>query len=151
MWSGIAAWHTRSIQQARRYGQVVSPIGRVRRLPDINSYNARLVGWSERSAVNSPVQGFASDLMQLAAAWIGGFALGHAPVWDAEIVATVHDSIVIEAPADRWEPVVRECMRRMVNVGELLPVLDCHLDVPLAVEAKVGTRWGLADIGTVES
>ena len=151
MWSGIAAWHTRSFQQARRYGQVVSPIGRVRRLPDINSYNARLVGWSERSAVNSPVQGFASDLMQLAAAWIGGFALGHAPVPDAEIVATVHDSIVIEAPADRWEPVVRECMRRMVNVGELLPALDCHLDVPLAVEAKVGTRWGLADIGTVES
>lgn len=151
MWDGIGAWHLRSIKKARMTGRVVSPIGRVRRLPDINSHNDRLVGWSERSAVNSPVQGFASDLMQLAAAWIGGFVPGHAPVWDAEIVATVHDSIVIEAPADRWEPIVRQCMDRMVNVGELLPALDCHLDVPLAVEAKVGTRWGLADIGTVES
>lgn len=151
MWDGIGAWHLRSIRKARMTGQVVSPIGRVRRLPDINSYNDRLVGWSERSAVNSPVQGFASDLMQLAAAWIGGLAPGHAPVWDAEIVATVHDSIVIEAPADRWESVVRECMDRMVRVGELLTELDCHLDVPLAVEAKVGSRWGLGDIGTVES
>jgi DNA polymerase-1 len=149
MWDGIGAWHLRSIKKARMTGRVVSPIGRVRRLPDINSYNDRLVGWSERSAVNSPVQGFASDLMQLAAAWIGGFAPGHAPVWDAEIVATVHDSIVIEAPADRWEPIVRQCMDRMVRVGELLTGLDCHLDVPLAVEAKVGTRWGLSDVGSL--
>ena len=150
MWDGIGAWHVRSIQKARLDGQIVSPIGRVRRLPDIHSPNGQKVGWAERSSVNSPVQGFASDCMQLAAAWIGGFVKGSGPVPNAEIVGTVHDSIVIEAPAEIWEPVVRECMDRMVRVGELLPALGCTLDVPLAVEAKVGSRWGLADVGVLE-
>jgi DNA polymerase-1 len=149
MWDGIGAWHMRSIAKARRDLQVVSPIGRVRRLPEIHSPNYRKQGWSERSSVNSPVQGFASDLMQLAAAWIGGFVAGHPSVEGALIVATVHDSIVIEAPIDSWEIVVRECMDRMVRVGELLVPLGCTFDVPLAVEAKVGQRWGLADVGVL--
>lgn len=151
MWDGIGAWHLRSIRRARETGQIVSPIGRVRRLPDIHSPNDQKVGWSERSAINSPVQGFASDLMQLAAAWIGGFLPDHAAVQGALIVATVHDSIVIEAPQESWETVVRECMDRMVRVGELLPLLGCILDVPLAVEAHVGYRWGLTDVGVIES
>jgi len=149
MWTGIGAWHIRSIQRARLDGQVVSPIGRVRRLPDIHSPNGQKVGWAERSSVNSPVQGFASDLMQLAAAWIGGFVRGHGAVQGAEIVGTVHDSIVVEVPRDGWERVVRTCMERMVFVGTLLSPLGCTLDVPLAVEAKCGTRWGLADVGVL--
>ena len=148
-WDGIAQWHTRTIERVRRTGQVVSPIGRVRRLPQIWWSNAERVAGAERAAVNSPVQGFASDLMQMAAASIGGYLPGTRPVEGARIVATVHDSILVEAPEDRWREVGRECQRRMVEVPTHLTRMGCHLDVPLVADATVGTRWGLRDLGTL--
>src|SRR5690625_3903911 len=69
-WEGLAEWHLRMIARAKRYGYVTSPIGRVRRLPDIHSPIQKLASGSERLAINAPVQGFASDLMQMATASI---------------------------------------------------------------------------------
>jgi DNA polymerase-1 len=149
MWDGISEWHQRAIGRARATGAVVSPIGRVRRLPDIHDGNPQRAGYAERAAVNAPVQGFASDLMQIAAASIQGFIPGHKAVPDVHLLATVHDSIVAEAPADRWEEVTRECIDRMMNLHGVLSRMDCALDVPLAAEATVGTRWGLSDVGTM--
>lgn len=149
MWDGMAQWHQREIARARATGQVISPIGRVRRLPNIHDGNEQVAAYAERGAVNSPVQGMASDLMQIAAAWIEGNLPGRDGVAGAYIVGTVHDSILIEADRDDWERVAKECVDRMLNVGEILRKLDCVLDVPLAVEGSVGTRWGLADVGKV--
>lgn len=146
-WIGLADWHAKAIRRAHNTGQVVSPIGRVRRLPDIHDHDPRKVGDAERRAINSPVQGFASDIMQIAAASIAGTLPGHQPVQDCYLVGTVHDSIVAEAPIDRWEPVVEQCRERMtVAVLDVLRKLDCAFDVPLVADAKVGTRWGLADV-----
>ena len=146
MWDGIGAWHRRVIRRARQTGYVVSPIGRVRRIPEIHDGYPGAVERAERMAVNSPVQGFASDLMQMAAASIQGLLPGTTAVPGAQIVATVHDSIVVEAPEDRWEAVTAECIERMTTLETVLERLDCTLDVPLVAEAKVGTRWGLADV-----
>lgn len=146
MWDGIGAWHRRVIRRARQTGYVVSPIGRVRRIPDIHDGYPGAVERAERMAVNSPVQGFASDLMQMAAASIQGLLPGTTAVPGAQIVATVHDSIVVEAPEDRWEAVTAGCIERMTTLETVLERLDCILDVPLVAEAKVGTRWGLADV-----
>lgn len=147
-WDGISAWHSRMIDRAHKTGQVVSPVGRVRRVPGVYSHNDTLVGMAERQAVNSPVQGFGSDLMQIAAACIEGTLPGYDPVPDVRLVATVHDDIVVEVPADNWEAASRECQRRMVEeVPKILLKMDCVLDVPLAAEVKVGTRWGLSDVG----
>jgi DNA polymerase-1 len=148
-WDGLQQWHQRVIRRVHATGQVVSPIGRVRRLPDIYDGSDERVGYAERAAINSPVQGFASDLMMMAAASIEGALPGHEPVKDAAIVATVHDDIVVEAPEDDWQRVGYECQERMVLIGEVLTRMDCHLDVPLAAEAKVGSRWGLSDIGVL--
>lgn len=144
MWDGMGEWHLRAIKRARDTGQVISPIGRIRRVPGI--FNDE-TGMYERAAVNSPVQGFASDLMQMAAASIAGRLPGVQAVHNAILVATVHDSILIEVPADDWERITRECIDRMLNLDDVLTRLDCTLSVPLAVEAKVGTRWGMADVG----
>lgn len=148
-WQGMAAWHERQVRRARATGQVVSPIGRVRRLPLIHDGNPSLANHAERQAINSPVQGFASDLMQMAAASIEGNLPGHDPVPDVRIVGTIHDSIVTEVPADDWKRATGRCMRRMLDLAPVLERMECHFDVPLAVEAKVGTRWGLADVGTI--
>jgi len=149
-WEGILDWHLRCVRLVHRDGQMISPIGRVRRLPSIWDGNAKVVSYAERSAINSPVQGFASDLMQMAAASIEGTLPGVQPVKDARIVATVHDDIVVEVPEDDWESRARACQHRMLTIGDHLVRLDCKLDVPLAVEAKVGTRWGLSDVGVLK-
>lgn len=149
-WEGMAAWHERQVRRAQQTGQVVSPLGRVRRLPAIFDGNPSIASHAERQAINSPVQGFASDLMQIAAASIEGNLPGYSPVPDVRLVATVHDSIVAEVPLDDWQRATGRMMRRMLDLDPVLSRMGCHLDVPLAVEAKVGSRWGLADIGSIK-
>jgi DNA polymerase-1 len=146
-WDGIAQWHARSIARAQRTGYVVSPIGRIRRLPDIWDANESLAAFAERNSINSPVQGFASDLMQMAAASIEGMLPGSSPVVGARLVGTVHDSILAEVREDDWKEIALECQQRMLSVPLLLRKLDCDFDVPLTADVKVGTRWGLSDIG----
>lgn len=148
-WEGMAQWHNAVSRQVRRDGYITSPIGRVRRLEDALGNDAYLVAEAERKAINSPVQSFASDIMQMTAADIGG-QFGN-PVPRVQIVGTVHDSLVVELPIDDWQRSVGRVMKRMINPHHLLERLGCRLDVPLAVEASVGTRWGLSDVATVVS
>lgn len=149
-WDGLAQWHQRVINIARRDGQITSPIGRVRRVPHIWDGNDYMASEAERQAINSPVQGFASDLMQMAAASIHGNLPGFTRVPDVHIVGTVHDSIVVEVPEDDWQRATARCMRRMLDLDPALKRLGCSLSVPLSVEAHVGSRWGLADVGVVK-
>ena len=146
-WDGMAQWHQRAAARVIQTGQVVSPIGRVRRLPGALSGDDDRVGAAVRAAINAPVQGFASDLMQTAAASIEWMLPNTSGVPGARIVATVHDSIVVEVPEDDWERATRECIDRMVTIGDVLTPMGCDLTVPLVAEAKVGTRWGLSDVG----
>ena len=150
-WEGIGQWHRKATERVRATGQVVSPIGRVRRLPDVWDGNERRAGHAERAGVNAPVQGFASDLMQMAAADIEGLMPGSTPVKDVRLVGTVHDSILVEVPLDDWEKATQAAVDRMLDLQRYLDRLGCLLDVPLAVEAKVGTRWGLTDVGVIEA
>lgn len=150
MWEGIREWHGRAVVRAHEAGQISSPIGRVRRVPDVWDGNDRVVGAAERKAINSPVQGFASDMMQVAAACIEGTLRGVDPVPEARLVGTVHDSILVEVPAERWQEVTAECKRAMENeVPIVLERMGCEFDVPLIADATVGTRWGLDDVGTL--
>lgn len=148
MWVGMREWHNNMMRLAHDMGQVVSPIGRVRRLPNIHDGNDRQVSDAERQAINSPVQGFGSDIMQMAAASIEGILPGSRRVDGARLVATVHDSIVAEVPEDSWEEVTRECVARMEGVvDELKDRFGVDFAVPLKADASVGTRWGWDDVG----
>lgn len=148
LWDGLAQWHRRVGLLASKNEQVTSPIGRVRRLPDINGPDNYLAAEAYRKAINSPVQGFASDLMQMAAASIQGYMPRVPAIRDAELLGTVHDSIVLQAPVERWEKVARQAQAYMVElVPRLLKRIGCDFDVPLAADVKAGTRWGLADVG----
>lgn len=150
MWDGIGQWHAKSIATVQRNGQVVSPIGRVRRLPNIWDGSEQMSSFCERAAINSPVQGFASDIMQIAAASIEGTLPGSTAVRGAKIVCTVHDDIIVEVPEDNWQEVTAECQARMVGVHPVLLRMGCDFTVPLEAVATVGTRWGLDDIGVLK-
>lgn len=147
-WVGMSDWHDEMIRRARRTGMVVSPLGRVRRLPNIHG-DGRAASHAERQAINSPVQSFASDMMQMAAASIHGNLPGTSPVPGVHLVGTVHDSIIAEVPEDDWQRATARCMNRMIDLEPHLKRLGCVLTVPLAVEAVVGTRWGLGDVGII--
>jgi DNA polymerase I-like protein with 3'-5' exonuclease and polymerase domains len=148
MWDGMRQWHERAKRRAYERGYVTSPIGRTQWLSDLYSKSAFKASHAERNALNSPVQGFGSDLMQMAAASIMGTLPGYPlpRVEGAHVVATVHDEICIEAPEDRWQEILVECKRRMEDVNTFLRPLDCRMDVPIVAGPSAGTRWGVHDL-----
>ena len=148
MWDGMRQWHERSKRRAYERGYVTSPIGRTQWLSDLYSKSSFKASHAERNALNSPVQGFGSDLMQMAAASIMGTLPGYPlpRVEGAHVVATVHDEICIEVPEDRWQEILVECKRRMEDVNTFLRPLDCQMDVPIVAGPSAGTRWGVHDL-----
>lgn len=148
MWDGMRQWHERAKRRAYERGYVTSPIGRTQWLSDLYSKSSFKSSHAERNALNSPVQGFGSDLMQMAAASIMGTLPGYPlpRVEGAHVVATVHDEICIEVPEDRWQEILVECKRRMEDVNTLLRPLDCQMDVPIVAGPSAGTRWGVHDL-----
>ena len=148
MWDGMRQWHERAKRRAYERGYVTSPIGRTQWLSDLYSKSSFKSSHAERNALNSPVQGFGSDLMQMAAASIMGTLPGYPlpRVEGAHVVATVHDEICIEVPEDRWQEILIECKRRMEDVNTFLRPLDCQMDVPIVAGPSAGTRWGVHDL-----
>ena len=148
MWDGMRQWHERAKRRAYERGYVTSPIGRTQWLSDLYARSSFKSSHAERNALNSPVQGFGSDLMQMAAASIMGTLPGYPlpRVEGAHVVATVHDEICIEVPEDRWQEILVECKRRMEDVNTFLRPLDCQMDVPIVAGPSAGTRWGVHDL-----
>ncbi len=105
--------------------------GRERPIPDINSRNANARGFAERTAVNSPLQGTAADLIKLAMVRIDAalVSAGHS----AAMLLQVHDELIFECPPEEVEPVSRLVKREMESVRQL--------DVPLVVDIGVGDNW----------
>lgn len=148
MWDGMRQWHEKARRRAYERGYVTSPIGRTQWLSDLYSKSSFKASHAERNALNSPVQGFGSDLMQMAAASIMGTLPGYPlpRVEGAHVVATVHDEICIEVPEDHWQEILIECKRRMEDVNTFLRPLDCQMDVPIVAGPSAGTRWGVHDL-----
>ena len=91
----LGAWHERQKKSVRMYKGVRSPIGRFRHLPNIDSPDKDLRGEAERQAINTPVQGMASDMMLLAMIEIDR-RLEANYLDKAFIVGQVHDAILVE-------------------------------------------------------
>ena len=103
----------RTLEEARRDQSVKTLFGRVRPIPDINSKNANLRGFAERTAVNTPLQGTAADLIKLAMIRIDA-AIRERGL-KSRMTLQVHDEFVFEVPEaeiDRMRTLVREHMER---------------------------------------
>lgn len=135
----LRPWHERQRRLARRYRRVVSPIGRVRHLPDILSQDEDVRAEAERQAINSPVQSLASDLMLFSLVRLHSRMRG---TDEAHVLGTVHDSILFairEEMVDRWVPVIKSTMEDMDTVKR---IFGCDITVPIVADIEVGSHWG---------
>jgi len=130
-YSGVRAFIDRTLDEARREGKVKTLFGRVRPIPDINSKNANLRGFAERTAVNTPLQGTAADLIKIAMIRIDA-ALRERRL-KSRMTLQVHDELVFEVPEAEIETLQTLVRDQMEKVH--------HLTVPLLVEVGVGPNW----------
>src|SRR6266496_6347520 len=130
-YSGVRQFIDRTLEETRREGKVKTLLGRVRPIPDINSKNFNLRGFAERTAVNTPLQGTAADLIKLAMIRIDAAILERG--LKSRITLQVHDELVFEVPEneiDSMRSLVREHMEQVHALA-----------VPLMVEIGVGKNW----------
>ena len=130
-YSGVRGFIDATLDQTRRDQKVKTLFGRIRPIPDINSKNATQRGFAERTAVNTPLQGTAADLIKLAMIRIDEEIRRRE--LKSRMTLQVHDELVFEVPENEVEvikPLVREHME------------NAHpLEVPLLVELGVGPNW----------
>jgi DNA polymerase-1 len=130
-YAGVRRFIDRTLEEARRTQQVTTLFGRVRPIPDINSKNANLRGFAERTAVNTPLQGTAADLIKLAMIRIDEAVTMRG--LGARMTLQVHDELVFEVPEAEIETVRSLVKEQMEQVHSLA--------VPLLVEIGVGKNW----------
>jgi DNA polymerase-1 len=127
----VRAFIDRTLDETRREGKVKTLFGRVRPIPDINSKNFNLRGFAERTAVNTPLQGTAADLIKLAMIRIDADILDRG--LKSRMTLQVHDELVFEAPEGEIE-IMRSLVREQMESAH-------QLSVPLMVEIGVGKNW----------
>lgn len=130
-YSGIEAYMQQTLDFARSHGYVETLSGRRRLLPEINNPNRMTRELNERMAINSPLQGSASDLIKQAMieiqAWIAAEQLS------ARLLLQVHDELLFEIPAADLDAIVPGIQQRMEQV--------VPLRVPLKVDVHSGLNW----------
>jgi len=130
-YKGVRLWIDRTIAQAREEGRVRTLLGRIRPIPDIHSKDYATRQFAERTAVNTPIQGTAADLIKIAMIQI--WKSLQEKKLSSRILLQVHDELVLESPMQevgRVQELVRQEMEHAVS-----------LKVPLLVAMSVGNNW----------
>ncbi len=130
-YAGVQAFIEKTLRQTRLDGSVRTMFGRVRPIPDIESRNPNQRGFAERTAINTPLQGTAADLIKLAMIVIDRKLTERG--LKTRMVLQVHDELLFEVPADETveiEGLVRTEMEGVVK-----------LSVPLVADLGFGANW----------
>ena len=130
-YSGVRAFIDKTLEEARRDQKVATLFGRIRPIPDINGKNVQQRGFAERTAVNTPLQGTAADLIKIAMIRIDE-AIRDRNL-KSRMTLQVHDELVFEVPEEELD-VMRSLVREYME--KVHP-----LAVPLVVEIGVGKNW----------
>ena len=128
---GVREYIERSVEQARQQGYVTTIFGRRRMLPDINSRNAVVRSFSERNAVNAPIQGSAADIIKIAMVRI--YAEMKQRGLKSKMILQVHDELnfdVVPAEAEVLTELVVRCMQNAY-----------HGEVPLTASHAIADNW----------
>src|SRR5271170_4877137 len=130
-YKGVRLFIDRLLEETRREQKVRTMFGRVRPIPDIQSRNANLRGFAERTAVNTPLQGTAADLIKLAMIRIDKRLTDEK--LKSVMTLQVHDELVFdvaEDEVDQMQSLVKEEMEGVIE-----------LKVPLVADCGVGPNW----------
>ena len=137
LYRGLEPWHKRQKAIVAHRGEVTSPFGRVRHLPNINSNDQGVRMEAERQAINSPVQATASDLTLFAMVQLHKEVLNPREI---RMVMTVHDSIrfeVREEMVGEYAPAIKEVMENL----PLRRTFGTELTVPIVADVEWGSHW----------
>ena len=130
-YQGVRKFIDSTLAEVRRDGQVRTMFGRLRKIPDIGSKNSSLRQFAERTAINTPIQGGAADLMKIA--MIGVDRALREQKSGARMLLQVHDELVLEVPEKEIQQaaaLVRDGMEQVYP-----------LDVPLEAYVAAGPNW----------
>jgi DNA polymerase-1 len=130
-YAGVRKFIEDTIAEVRQCGFTRTLFGRERPIPDMNSRNSNARGFAERTAVNTPLQGTAADLIKLAMIRIDR-ALEERRL-ASRMLLQVHDELLFEAPPEEVEGVRRLVKEEMENVHAL--------EVPLIADIGAGENW----------
>ncbi len=133
-YKGVKQFIDETIEQAGISKKTSTLLGRIRLLPDINSSNKNLREFAERTAINTPIQGTAADLIKIAMITVDS-AFTEKGLKSAMLLS-VHDEIVFEVPPDELDTVRTLVKDIMEGVWDL--------KVPLKVNMAVGENWAEA-------
>ncbi len=130
-YAGVKTFIEATIARVRETGYAETLYGRRRPIPDITSTNPNVRGFAERTAVNTPLQGTAADLIKVAMIQIHDEL--RAAGMEAKMILQVHDELVFEAPVGEVATLRAMVKRVMEGVKELA--------VPLVVDVGEGDNW----------
>jgi DNA polymerase-1 len=134
MYKGVKGFIDRTIKDAGETKKTSTLLGRIRLLPDINSTNKTVREFAERTAINTPIQGTAADLIKLA--MINVDAALRERGLEAAMLLSVHDEIVFEVPPEELDIVKNLVKEVMEGIWDL--------KVPLKVNVVAGSNWAEA-------
>jgi DNA polymerase-1 len=129
--AGVRKFIQETIAEVRKTGFAVTLFGRKRPIPDMHSKNPNARSFAERTAVNTPLQGTAADLIKLAMIRID--AILDRERLETKMLLQVHDELLFEAPPSEVEKVSQIVKHEMESVRKL--------DVPLVVDVGIGDNW----------
>ena len=130
-YAGVRVFIDRTIAEVRQSGVSLTLLGRRRPIPDMQSRNPAARSFAERTAVNTPLQGTAADLIKIAMIRIARVLKDEH--MQSRMLLQVHDELVFEAPPEETESLRTLVKREMEGVH---PV-----SVPLVVDVGVGKNW----------
>ncbi|HEX4580794.1 MAG TPA: DNA polymerase, partial [Acidobacteriaceae bacterium] len=130
-YTGVKKFIESTIAEVRRTGVTRTPLGRERPIPEMNSRNPSARGFAERTAVNSPLQGTAADIIKAAMIRIDRNL--REEKYQAAMLLQVHDELVFEAPAEETQKLSVMVKREMEQVYPL--------EVPMVADIGVGENW----------
>ncbi|MEI6080294.1 MAG: DNA polymerase I [bacterium] len=130
-YAGVARVREELVKKARMNGFAETLYGRKRYLPDIASRNMAARNFAERNAINSPLQGTASDIMKIAMTKLWDKLHKEHP--DVHITLHVHDELIIETPEHIAEKISHVVKHEMENAVKLTPML--------VVDVNIGDTW----------
>lgn len=130
-YAGVKRFIDQTIAEVRESGVARTLLGRKRPIPDMNSRNPSGRGFAERTAVNTPLQGTAADLIKLAMIRIDRLLASRK--LETKLLLQVHDELVLEAPEGEAEEACALVKKEMEQVYPL--------EVPLIVDTGIGDNW----------
>jgi DNA polymerase-1 len=130
-YAGVRKYIDQVLEQTRTEQRVRTLFGRSRPIPDIQSRNANLRGFAERTAVNTPLQGTAADLIKIAMIRIDRRLTEEK--WNAKMTLQVHDELLFDVPEDEAESLQQMVKHEMEHVIEL--------SVPIVADTGLGANW----------